>query len=81
MGLPILAAIPQGEASDIIESANAGVISLPENAKVLAQKVLKLINTEKLIADYQKNSLAAASQFDRKKLAHAMLNELREITK
>jgi hypothetical protein len=34
-----------------------------------------------LIADYQKNSLAAASQFDRKKLAHAMLNELREITK
>jgi hypothetical protein len=81
MGLPIIAAIPQGEASDIIESANAGVISLPENAKVLAQTVLKLINTEKLIADYQKNSLAAASQFDRKKLAHAMLNELREITK
>jgi len=81
MGLPILAPIPKGEASDIIESANAGVICSPENGKALAEEVIKLVNNEMLISDYQNNSLAAASQFDRQKLASLMLDILKKTTK
>lgn len=76
MGLPILAAIPHGEASDIIESANAGVICSPENGKALAEEIIILVNNEMLISGYQKNSLAAASLFDRQKLASLMLDNI-----
>ncbi|MDX2369982.1 MAG: glycosyltransferase family 4 protein [Colwellia sp.] len=81
MGLPILAAIPQGEASDIIESANAGVICSPENGKALAEEIIKLVSSKGLMEDFKASSLAAATQFDRKKLAKLMLDNLRDIIK
>lgn len=79
MGLPILAAIPKGEASEIIETTKAGVICLPENGKALAESIILFASSEQQISSYQANSLAAASQFDRKILANSMLAEIEKI--
>ncbi|NMP32963.1 glycosyltransferase family 4 protein [Thalassotalea sp. M1531] len=81
MGLPMLAPIPKGEASEIIELANAGIICSPENGDTLAEKVVELISSEKLLHQYQQNSLAAAAQFDRKQMASLMLDVVERLTK
>jgi glycosyltransferase involved in cell wall biosynthesis len=79
MGLPILASIPVGEASEIIETANAGIICKPENGKNLAENVLKLLNSKKLLSELQHNSSKGAVQFDRKTMASSMLEILTKI--
>ena len=79
MGLPILASIPVGEASEIIETANAGIICTPENGKNLADNVLKLLNSKKFLSELHLNSSRAAVQFDRKAMASSMLEILTKI--
>jgi len=80
MGLPILAAIPQGEASDIIESANAGIVCNPENGQLLAEHVVKMLDSKVQMTEYQSNSVNSASDYDRKSMANKMLNELVRLT-
>jgi glycosyltransferase involved in cell wall biosynthesis len=77
MGLPMLAAIPQGEASEIIELANAGIVCKPENGHELAQKISELSSSDALLTQYQTNSLNAAPKYDRKVQACLMLNQLK----
>ena len=77
MGLAMLAAIPKGEASEIIESANAGIVCMPENAHELAQKISELRISTKLLTQFQTNSLDAAPKYDRKVQACLMLNQLK----
>jgi len=78
MGLPMLVSIPKGEASDIIENANAGIVCQPESSEVLADKVEKLYTSDKLLLTYQENSLRAAIKYDRKALAIIMLEALKK---
>jgi glycosyltransferase involved in cell wall biosynthesis len=77
MGLPMISAIPQGEASEIIESANAGIVCNPENGHELAQKISELRSSDALLTQYQTNSLNAAPKYDRKVQACLMLNQLK----
>jgi glycosyltransferase involved in cell wall biosynthesis len=77
MGLPMLAAIPHGEASEIIESANAGIVCKPENGHELAQKISELRSSDALLNQYQTNSLNTAPKYDRKVQACLMLNQLK----
>lgn len=81
MGLPILAAIPEGEASEIIDSANAGIICKPEDSQKLAEEITKLTSSEHTLFEYQANSLIAANNYNRKTMAIKMLNDLEKLIK
>jgi len=79
MGLPILMAMPIGEATDIIEEHKAGINVSPGCPKQLSEKFLELAKDKELVRTLSCQSLNAARNFDRKKLALEMLNHLEEI--
>ncbi len=76
MGLPLLAAIPKGEASDIIAANNAGIVCTPENPMELVEQINKLCGSKQSLLEYQTNSTMAARQFDRNKFADDMLEKI-----
>ena len=79
MGLPILMAVPIGEATDIIEEYKAGINVSPGCPKELSEKFLALANDKELVRALSYRSLNAARNFDRKKLASEMLNHIEEV--
>jgi glycosyltransferase involved in cell wall biosynthesis len=74
MGIPMVAPIPIGEASKIIESTKSGVIVEPENPEKLANEIIKLFENNKELKRLQMKSFQAAKLFCRKRLANDMLN-------
>jgi len=79
MGLPILMAVPIGEATDIIEEYKAGINVSPGYPKELSEKFLELAKDKELVRTLSYQSLNAARNFDRKKLALEMLNHIEEV--
>lgn len=81
MGLPMLAAIPKGEASQIIEQAEAGIVCEPESSESLAREILSLSKSSSLMERLQARSFLSANRFDRKALAISMLESLVSLRK
>ncbi|MDB4229135.1 glycosyltransferase family 4 protein [Paracoccaceae bacterium] len=81
MGLPVIMAVPTGEATDIIERYKAGINVLPECPKELSEKFLELAADKELVRTLSYQSLSASRNFDRKKLALEMLNHIEEIVR
>ena len=79
MGLPIIMAVPIGEATDIIEEYKAGISVSPGYPKELSEKFLELAKDKELVRTLSYQSLDAARNFDRKKLALEMLNHIEEV--
>lgn len=79
MGLPILMSMPIGEATNIVEKFEAGINVMPECPKELSKKFLELANDKQLVSKLSYQSLDAAHNFDRKKLALNMLNYIEEV--
>ena len=79
MGLPILIAMPFGEATDIIEEHKTGIKVFPENPVELSKKFLELAEDKDLVKTLSCNSLDAVQNFDRKKMALKMLYYLEEL--
>ena len=79
MGLPIIMAVPNGEATDIIEEYKAGINVSPGYPKELSEKFLELAKDKELVRTLSYQSLDAARSFDRKKLALEMLNHIEEV--
>ena len=79
MGLPVLMSVPMGEATDIIEEYKAGINVSPGYPKELSKKFLKLAKDKELVRTLSSQSLNAAQNFDRKKLALEMLNHIEEV--
>ena len=78
MQIPILLGV-DGESRGIIEKYNAGLYYEPENKKDFLEK-LDTITKENLKDYFQKGGEALAKDFDRKKLALLMLDELNAIS-
>lgn len=78
MGLPILMAVPTGEATDIIDKYKAGIYISPGCPKELSEKILALANDRELVRALSYNSFIASRNFDRKNLALEMLNHIEE---
>lgn len=74
MGIPILFAGPEGEASEIVRRENAGIVVPPENPEALADAVLRLRNDRGLVRELAANSLAAAPRYSREAQARAVLD-------
>jgi len=73
MGLPILIAAPNGEATEIVESERAGVVTPPEDAQALARAVKYLHQDAATRHALGKVSLAAAPRYSRENQAREMM--------
>ena len=73
MGLPIIIAAPEGEATDIVTTEQAGIVVSPPNPKFLADAIYRLCNDVAAREAYAKNSLAAAPRYSREKQAREMI--------
>ena len=79
MGLPIIIAVPKGEATDIVEKNEVGLFSPPENPNKLSKMIYDLSIDKDLVRSLSLQSIITARKFDRKKLALEMLNHLEDL--
>jgi hypothetical protein len=75
MGIPVLHGV-EGESADIVTSSEAGVVFPPENAAVLAERLVQLASADALRTRMSSKGCRAAMGFDRKVLAARMLELL-----
>ena len=73
MGLPILIAAPDGEATEIVETERAGIVTRSEDAQALAQAVRNLHQDAATRHALGNVSLAAASGYSRENQAREMM--------
>jgi glycosyltransferase involved in cell wall biosynthesis len=76
MGLPLLAAVPKGEAADIVAERGAGLWVPPGDPAALAQAAERLADDPELRAKLAAASLAAAPFHSRRRQAEEMLRVL-----
>jgi glycosyltransferase involved in cell wall biosynthesis len=76
MGLPILLALPQGEASRIVAEEKAGIWVPADDPAALVTAVLHLMEDKDLLSGLAQRSLAAAPRHSREAQARAMLDVL-----
>ena len=79
MGLPMIASIPEGEASKIIEDAGAGVLVAPECVNELANEILELYKNKTQLKDMASSSYKYSVHYSRKALAETMLVNLESL--
>lgn len=75
MGLPVLHGVA-GESADIVWREQVGEVFESENAQRLVEGLLRMRNQSDTYESYRRNCLAAAKRYDRKNLAHKMLQIL-----
>jgi len=73
MGLPMVMTSPIGEATEILDDSNSGVIVRPESPEKVAQAIRELYENSIKLSELAKNSRRAAQNYDRKELALVML--------
>lgn len=76
MGLPILMALPKGEATAMVDNLSVGVVVPPEQPTLLAQTVVELAQQNQRMSEFRQTSAAAARQFSRDRQAANMLSSL-----
>jgi glycosyltransferase involved in cell wall biosynthesis len=80
-GRPIILGV-LGESAALLESAGAGVVIQPESAEQLEQAILRLAAEPEACREFgRKGRRFVEAEFDRDKLAAAMLEELRSVAK
>ena len=80
MGLPVVIGVPEGEVTSLVTKHQGGIVFEPENAQQLCAVIKKLDNDRDLLGQLAKNCKIAAKEFDRKRLARRMLEELQSLT-
>lgn len=79
MGLPMVMTSPNGEATNILEKSNSGVIVNPESPKDVALIIRELYNDRPRLKEIAVNSSQAAKNYDRKQLAELMFSKIEEL--
>jgi glycosyltransferase involved in cell wall biosynthesis len=80
MGLPMVIACPEGEATGIIESTSSGVVVPPEDTKALVDCGSELYADRARLGELARASGASAEMFDRARQAALMLESLEAAT-
>ena len=80
MGLPILLAAPQGEASELLATNGAGIWVQPERPCELLKALRLLKNVRALRLRIAQRSRAAAPHYSRERQARDMLVFLQNVT-
>ena len=81
MGVPILMALPEGEATKIVNDNNCGVVIPPEDGFQLAKTITRLKSDNVELKKYKKFSLEASIIYSRDKKAYEMLEVLKTFQK
>ena len=81
MGLPIILALPSGEASDILDADSAGIHVPPEDPTALAAAVMRMADQPDLYHSLRGQSLAAAPSHSREIQAKHMITALKAVIK
>ena len=76
MGLPLLLATPEGEASRILQEDGAGVWVPAEAPDALAEAILDMMNSKEALDAFAESSLAAAPLHTRERQARQMIRVL-----
>jgi glycosyltransferase involved in cell wall biosynthesis len=79
MGLPMVMTSPLGEATNILDKSNSGVIVNPESPIEVAQIIRELYHDRVKLNEIAVNSRQEAKKYDRKQLAEKMLNKLEQL--
>jgi glycosyltransferase involved in cell wall biosynthesis len=77
MGIPVLHGV-RGEAAEIVQKSGCGELFEPENSEELAEKILALKSDPNRCRRYAEAGAAAASHYDRVRMANDMLRVLEE---
>lgn len=75
MGIPLLLGL-RGEAREIVEKHDVGLVFEPEDAQALVTQLKLLVENDHLRQRHRSNAMAAARSYDRDNLAMDMLREL-----
>ena len=81
MGLPIIMALPKGEATKLVDQHKCGVIISPENSLLLVSSVLELQSNNEQLNQYKESAINASLLFSRDVKAREMLNVLNNFVK
>ena len=79
MGLPVLIAAPEGEATAIVHDDAAGLVVAAEDPEALADAALRLLDDEALRTSLAANSHAAANLHSRETQARQFIDVLDEV--
>ncbi len=80
MGLPVIMALPDGEATTLVKQYNCGVAIQPEDAEQLTKTIIELKENSDQLYKYKQSSLKASLEFSRDVKANEMLELLRSHT-
>ena len=81
MGIPVLAAVPEGETTRLIREASAGLAVAPENPQEIAQAIRYLRDHPEEVKAMSQNALALVRQYDRTAQAEKMLQVFHKTVK
>lgn len=81
MGLPIIMALPEGEATKIVSDYKCGVIIPPEDDIELVKNLLALQSNKEQLYKYKESGLRASLLFTRDAKAREMLGILEKVVK
>ena len=79
MGVPILMSVPDGEATELLREASAGLCIEPENPRAMADTLCRLANRPEELAAMRTAGLVAASGFSRRAQAKKMLEIFKSV--
>lgn len=79
MGVPLLMAAPEGEASRILERESAGVRVSSANAAALAEEVRRWLDHPEFVKQCADSSVRAAPSYSRQRQADAMATVLQAV--
>lgn len=79
MGIPILLASPEGEASRIVETEKAGIRVPAEDPAVLEEAILRFRNDQSFLNSCALCSYAAAPRYSRERQAHNMIQAMEQV--
>jgi len=79
MGVPVVVAVPRGEATAIVKKYNCGIIIPPNNDRLLSKAVLMMKGDNEQLKEYRVSSLNASIHFSRDAKSIQMLNFLQDL--
>lgn len=79
MGIPIIIGVPEGEATEIVRTSDAGIVVPPQDSEQICTSILMLLNNPLKLDEFRKCSFLAANKFDRNNLAFEMSGYLEKL--
>ncbi|MFQ5716405.1 MAG: glycosyltransferase family 4 protein [Nitrospinales bacterium] len=79
MGLPILIAVPEGEATRIIQDTGSGRVVLPENPEGLMEVIVQMYESPEQLKIMAQKSHEASFRFSREVQARNMINIIQNV--